>query len=120
VGFVKTFGHFAHRADLVQSVARAFRNCRSTGLPWQTGRGAVVQVEIFTSDLAEGSIQDLVKKVQGSGSREQVATEELERLMKAVAFDRKLFKEINDKSQNEEDKLQFRGPRRQAGVYLKK
>jgi len=116
IGYVQVLGYVDNRADLIQAVARAFRNCRSTNLPWEPGKGARVQVNMFSPTFSPSSkyrkgrwsIRELVQKVSGAGVQKTI--EDMNNIFRNVAYDRALMDTINSASKQEEDKITIENP----------
>ena len=114
VGYVYIVGYIDSRADLVQAVARAFRNCRSTSLPWSPENGSSVTVRMFSPTFGPNSkyaggkqlISDIVDSVSSVDKSAKVI-EEVSTMLKNSAFDRYLLDPINSASRLEEEKLQL-------------
>ena len=109
IGAVHVIGYVDSQADLTQAVARAFRNCRSTRVPWVRNRGAIVKVFIYSPSLGDGapSIRDLIAQVL---KNDDELIQGMNYILQDVAFDKTLLSEINTKSFKEESKIRLENP----------
>jgi hypothetical protein len=95
VGHTHLFGVIQTKSDIVQASARAMRNCRSTNLPFQEGKGAIMGISMYKPKISN-------KKDDDQTSKDLMLQRSI---IKECAIDRTLLKDINDASQVQEDKL---------------
>jgi len=122
VSYVYVLGRSADQADLTQAVARAFRNCRSTHVPFRPKRdgrydiddeakyGHSASIKLFVPTMSDASpyagtdVDDMVDMLNGTEEKAAPA-EWMTRQLQENAVDLPLMAKINKASAQSEEKL---------------
>ena len=95
VGAVYIVGVIDSEADLVQSVARAFRNCRTDPKELYPPMHDV-PVMLVTPFVNDSPVHALLTEVKKANVKNDISSDQLAEILKTASFDRDLLKREND------------------------
>jgi hypothetical protein len=98
VGIVHVVGYIHNIADLIQSVARAIRNCSHSALPFHND-GWPLTVLVYLPEFKSPQpflIHEMLETMGGSESIKMTAMDQMTTLMKNSAYDKYLLENINN------------------------
>ena len=128
IRYAHMVGFIGSHADMVQAVARAIRNCSRTRTYYKPNQGWTINVDVYSpiyppeNTSKDGPVIHPLQLLEASNPEivtANIAKEEMNRIVKASAYDRLLLAPINDSSQQNQNAVQLWKNRRPDQVATK-